>query len=108
YRIDIDHVNYHQNSLANNTPYTTPPQEGGFLEYPKRVAGHVIRGRSPSFNDYFSQVRIFWNSLTPIEKQHTIEGFSYQLGKVKSRDVRQANVNLLVNVDTELAYIVAD
>lgn len=106
-RIDVDQVNYHNNSLANNTPYTTPPAEGGYVHYPTKVEGHVIRGRSESFNDFFTQPRIFWNSLTPVEKQHTIEAFSYQLGKVKSRSVRQQNVDLLVNVDRELARIVA-
>lgn len=108
YRIDVDQINYRNNSLANNTPYTTPPEEGGYEHYPARVDGRIIRGRSESFNDYFSQVRIFWNSLTPIEKQHTIEAFSYQLGKVKSESVRQQNVNLLVNVDKEMATIIAD
>lgn len=108
YRIDVDQVNYHKNSLANNTPYTTPPEEGGYAHYPQKVEGHVTRARSKSFDDYFSQPRIFWNSLTPVEKQHTIEGLSYQIGKVKSRSVRQQNVDMLVNVDQELAYIVAD
>ncbi|MFD1850649.1 catalase [Oceanobacillus bengalensis] len=108
YRIDVDQVNYHENSLANNTPHTTPPEAGGYEHYPTKVEGHVIRGRSESFNDFFTQPRIFWNSLTPIEKQHTIDGFSYQLGKVESESVRQQNVNLLVNVDTDLACIVAD
>src|SRR5690606_1066023 len=107
-RIDVDQINYRNNSLAGNTPYTTPPEEGGFASYPRRVEGRVTRERSPSFNDFFTQVRIFWNSLSPVEKQHTIEGFSYQLGKVKSESVRQQNVNLLVNVDKELATIVAD
>jgi len=108
YRIDVDQVNYHQNSLAENTPYTTPPEAGGYEHYPTKVEGHIIRGRSESFNDFYSQPRIFWNSLTPQEKQQTINGFSYQLGKVRSESVRQQNVNLLVNVDQELAYIVAD
>lgn len=108
FRIDVDQVNYHKNSLANNTPYTTPPEEGGYEYYPKKVEGHVIRARSKSFNDYFTQPRIFWNSMTPVERQHTIEAFSYQLGKVKSESVRQQNVDLLVNVDKELATIVAD
>lgn len=107
-RIDVDQINYHRNSLANNTPYTTPPEQGGYEHYPKKVSGHVVRGRSPSFNDFYTQTRIFWNSLTPVEKDHTIEGFSYQLGKVKSESVRQQNVNLLVNVDRDLACIVAD
>ncbi|MGN7388172.1 catalase [Sporosarcina sp. SAFN-015] len=107
-RIDVDQVNYHNNSLANNAPFTAPPEQEIFIHYPQKVDGHIIRGRSPSFNDFFSQPRIFWNSLTPIEKQHTIDGFSYQLGKVKSESVRQQNVDLLVNVDKELANIIAD
>src|SRR5690606_12183847 len=108
YRIDVDQVNYHENSLADNTPYTTPPEEGGYESYPKKIDGHAIRARSKSFDDFFTQPRIFWNSLTPVEKQHTIEALSYQLGKVKSESVRQQNVDMIVNVDQELAMIVAD
>ena len=108
YRIDVDQVSYHRNSLADNTPYTTPPEEGGYESYPKKIDGHAIRARSKSFDDFFSQPRIFWNSLTPIEKQHTIEALSYQLGNVKSESVRQQNVDILVNVDQEMAAIVAD
>lgn len=108
YRIDVDQVNYHKNSLANNTPYTTPPEEGGYEYYPKKVEGNVIRARSESFKDYFTQPRVFWNSLTPVEKQHTVEALSYQLGKVKSKSVREQNVKLLVKVDQEMSYIVAD
>lgn len=107
YRIDVDHVNYRNNSLANNTPYTTPPQEGGYAHYPQKVQGRVTRKLSDSFKDFYTQPRIFWNSLTPVEKQHTIDGFSYQLGKVKSVSVRQQNVNLLGKIDTELAATIA-
>ncbi|WP_100011153.1 catalase [Lentibacillus sediminis] len=108
HRIDVDQVNYHKNSLANNTPYTVPPEDGGYETYPKYEEGHVIRARSESFKDYYTQPRIFWNSMTPIEKQHTIQGFSYQLGKVESEFVRQQNVNNLVKVDKEMACIIAD
>lgn len=108
YRIDVDQVSYHYNSLANNTPYTTPPEEGGYESYPKKVDGHVIRARSKSFDDFFTQPRIFWNSLTPVEKQHTIEALSYQLGNVISESVRQQNVDMMVNVDKEMACIIAD
>ncbi|WP_010530250.1 catalase [Lentibacillus jeotgali] len=108
YRIDVDQVDYHKNSLANNTPNTTPPEEGGYEHYPKKVEGQAVRARSESFKDYFTQPRIFWNSMAPIEKQHTIEALSYQLGRVKNESVRQQNVNLLVNVDKEMASTVAD
>ena len=108
YQIDVDQVNYHNNSLADNTPYTTSKEDGGFEHYPTKLDGHVVRGRSDSFNDYFSQPRIFWNSLSPMEQKHTIEAFSFQLGKVVDQSVRQQNVDLLANVDTELANTIAD
>ncbi|WP_174612949.1 catalase [Virgibacillus ihumii] len=108
YRIDVDQGGYHRNSLANNTPYTTPPEEGGYEHYPEKVEGRKIRARSDSFNDYFTQPRIFWNSASPVEKQHLIKALSYQIGRVKSESVRQQSVNLLINVDKEMASIVAD
>ncbi|WP_040287709.1 catalase [Sporosarcina koreensis] len=108
YRIDVDQTNYHKNSISDNTPYTVPPEEGGYASYPKKVEGHVIRARSKSFDDFFTQPRIFWNSLTPVEKQHMIEALSFQLGCVQSESVRQQNVDILVKVDKEMANIVAD
>jgi len=108
YRIDVDQGKYHNNSIADNTPHTSTPEEGGYEHYHQKVEGNVIRGRSESFNDFFSQPRAFWNSLSPVEKQHTIDAFSYQLGRVKSESIRQQNVDLLVNVDKELAQIIAD
>ncbi|KZE37165.1 catalase [Bhargavaea cecembensis] len=108
YRIDTDQVNYHQNSLADNTPYTVPVDEGGYEYYPTRVEGHKIRARSESFSDFFSQPRIFWNSLTPIEKQHTIEALSYQLGRCRNISVREQNVDILAKVDEGMAAVVAN
>src|SRR5690625_1352236 len=107
-RNDVYPVWYHNNSLANNTPHTTPPEEGGYEHYPTKVEGHVIRARSDSFKDYFSQPRIFWNSLTPVEKQHLVESLSYQIGSCESKSVRQQAVNMLVNVDQEMAHVIAD
>lgn len=106
--IDVDRVWYHKNSLADNTPHTTPPEEGGYEHYPERVDGRKIRARSESFNDYFSQPRIFWNSMTPEEKLRLIEALSYQIGSCERESVRQQAVDLLVNVDKEMAYEVAD
>ncbi|WP_164669363.1 catalase [Virgibacillus doumboii] len=108
YRIDVDQVSYLNNSIADNTPNTTPQEEGGYEHYPKKTEGQAVRARSESFKEYFAQPRIFWNSLSPVEKQHTIQALSYQLGRVQNVSVRQQNVNVLVNVDREMACIVAD
>lgn len=108
YNIDVDETSYHNNSLENNTPYTTPPEDGGYAHYPQKVEGEVTRKRSVKVDDYYTQPRIFWNSLTVIEKQHMIEALNYQIGSVKSESVRQQCVDMLVNVDKEMATIVAD
>ncbi len=108
YPIDVDEAKYNNNSLSNSSPHTTPVEEGGYEHYPQKVDGTMTRARSDSFTDYYTQPRIFWNSLTEIEKQHTIKALSFQIGSVLSKSVRQQCVDQLVNVDQEMAYIVAD
>ncbi|GAB3804812.1 catalase [Virgibacillus kimchii] len=107
HRIDIDQVSYHENSLANNTPATSSPEEGGFEHYQEKVDGKIIQERSPSFKDFFSQARLFWNSMSSIEKQHIIDAFSYEVGSVDSRSVRQQVVDMFVHVDKEMATEIA-
>lgn len=105
--INVGRVNYHRNSLANNTPAPAPPEEGGYKHYEEKVEGKKIRARSKSFTDFFSQATMFWNSMSIPEKQHIIDAFSFELGKVKSKSVRKQNVELFANVNLELAQIIA-
>ena len=108
YRIDVDYVDYRKNYLACNTPATVSPEDGGFTHYPEKVEGHVTRDvPSSSFTDYFSQARLFWNSMTPVEKKHIIELFIFHLSQVKCEVIRQRNVNMFGNVDREMATIIA-
>ncbi|WP_312400118.1 catalase-related domain-containing protein, partial [Chryseobacterium sp.] len=67
-----------------------------------------IRKRSQSFFDHFSQPALFYNSLTDYEKRHVQQAFSFELGKVNIVAIRQRMVNMLLEVDTELATIVAN
>lgn len=109
YRIDVDYVTYHNNSLAGNTPAETSFKEGGYVHYPGNVEGHITREvPSKSFYDFFSQPRLFWNSLSPVEKQDLVDTFIYHLQFVKSKSIRQQNVNMWVNVDKEMATMIAD
>ena len=109
HRIDVDSVHYHNNSLAGNTPAEASFEEGGYVNYPERVDGHVTREvPSDSFYDFFSQPRLFWNSLSPVEKQDLVETFIYHLGYVKSESVRQQNVDMWVNVDKGMATTIAE
>lgn len=108
YRIDVDRVNYKENYLAGNTPEVVPPEEGGFAHYPEKVAGHVTRERpSDSFFDFFSQPRMFWNSMSKVEKHLIIDTFIFHLGYVKSKAIRKQVVDMFANVDLEMATKIA-
>lgn len=96
-------VAYHNNSLANNTPAPVPEEEGGFSHYQEKVEGKKVRQRSASFEDHFSQARIYWNSLGGPERQHVIDAFSFEVGHVKDMKVRQQVVEMFANVDLDLA-----
>lgn len=109
HRIDVDPVHFHKNSLAGNTPAEAPPGDGGYTHYPEGVSGVITRDApSASFTDHFSRARLFWNSLSPIEKDDLIRTFAFHLGKVKSKSVRQQNVDMFANVDVGMAAKIAD
>jgi catalase len=100
--INKGQVAYHNNTLANNSPKTVSPAEGGYAHYQEKVEGRKIRARSESFKDHFSQATLFWNSMSTAEKKHIIDAFRFELGKVKSKAVRQNVVNMFANVDLDM------
>ncbi|SFS77543.1 catalase [Paenibacillus sp. 453mf] len=100
-------VSYHKNSIAGNTPSPASPQEGGYQHYAEKVEGHKIKARSSSFEDFYSQALLFWNSMSEPEKKHLISAFQFELGKVQRMEVRQQVIHLLMNIAPELASAVA-
>ncbi|AOH57346.1 catalase HPII [Peribacillus muralis] len=100
-------VSYHKNSLAGNSPVPASEAEGGYAHYQEKVDGRKVRQRSESFKDHYSQAKLFWNSMTEVEKEHIIAAFHFEVGKVKSKDVQQQVVEMFSNVDLELAEAIA-
>ncbi|MFJ7365964.1 catalase [Peribacillus frigoritolerans] len=100
-------VSYHKNSLAGNSPEPASEGEGGYAHYQEKVDGRKVRQRSESFKDHYSQAKLFWNSMTDVEKEHIIQAFHFEVGKVKSKDVQQQIVEMFSNVDVELAKTIA-
>src|SRR5699024_5745648 len=78
-------------------------KEGGYAHYQEKVEGNKVRSRSVTFNDHFSQVKMFWNSMSKPEKQHIIDAFSFELGRVKSMAIRQQVVDMYAKADLGLA-----
>ena len=101
--INRGQVSYHKNSLQNNTPNPVPRANGGYEHYQEKVDGRKIRARSQGFEDHFSQARLFWNSMTPIEKEHITKAFCFEVGKVQSMDVRKQVVEMVAHISHDLA-----
>ena len=101
-------TSYHRNGLNDNQPTPVPAEQGGYEHYQEKIDGKKIRGRSESFQDFYSQAKLFYNSLAPFEKQHIKEAFSFELGKCKSDTVKANAVALINHIDRQLAQEVAD
>jgi catalase len=105
--INVGRVSYHPNSLAGGCPYQAKIAEGGFSSYSERIDAHKVRARSESFNDHFTQARMFYESQTDFEKNHIASALKFELGKVKTTAIRVRMLGLLSQVDMELAQKVA-
>lgn len=105
----IQGANYEPNSVSNNWPRETPEaaKDGGYDSYHERIDAQKIRERSPSFAEFYSHPRLFWQSQTKAEQDHIVGAFSFELGKVARRYIRERIVDLLARVDRELAKRVA-
>ncbi|KAK9700424.1 hypothetical protein K7432_012210 [Basidiobolus ranarum] len=100
-------VAYFPNNLQNNSPRMASSNVGGYESYADKVDGKKERGTAPSFFDYFSQPQLFYNSLTENEQQQLIAAARFELGKTKSQLIRDKMIELLNNVDHNLARRVA-
>ena len=96
-------VAYEPNTLANGTEFRMDGAAQGFQSYPEQIDPPKVRGRSPSFDDHFSQATLFWNSQTTAEKDHIVATFRFELSKVELSEIRQRMVDNLAHVDIKLA-----
>jgi len=105
--INAGRVAYEPNRLAGNIPNQVPAAQGGFVTYPERVAGPKVRERSATFGDHYGQARLFWNSMTPIEREHITKALQFELSKCNTRDVRLRMLGHLQHINDVLAAQVA-
>ncbi|WP_293775659.1 catalase [uncultured Oxalicibacterium sp.] len=99
-------VSYEPNSLGGGCPFQAGRMTG-FTSVPEPVAGDKVRGKPEKFADHYSQARLFWQSQSPVEQQHIIRAFRFELTRVQIQAIRDRVVSLLMNVDDELANGVA-
>ncbi len=98
---------YRPNSLDGGCPFHAGTEDAALIEVPQPVAGPKSRTAAASFDDHFSQVRMFWRSLTPTEQDHVASAYTFELGKCYEEAVRVRQVECLARVSHELATRVA-
>lgn len=101
---------YKPNSLDGGNPFPAEQtDEHTFVEIAHEIPASKKERRSPeSFDDHYSQPRMFWLSLTPVEQQHLADAFTFELGKCYEETIREREVAVLASVDSELARMVAE
>ncbi len=106
--INTGKTSYNPNTTGNGCPFQAKALDGGFVSYNERIDARKIRARSKSFFDHFSQATLFFNSQSAFEKNHIIDAFRFELGKLESDAIRIRVVGMLTLVDKTLAAKVAE
>jgi catalase len=104
--INKGRVSYAPASLDGHVIEEVGPKPG-FVSFPEVVNGPKIRERSPSFEDHYGQASLFWNSQTPIEKEHIVKALQFELSKVETKEVRQRMLVHLEKINSVLGSQVA-
>jgi catalase len=110
---------YHPNSLDGGCPFPAmvtggaeqgaTHDDGAFVDVPQHLAEDVVTREQPaSFDDHFSQARLFYRSLTPVEQLHVKQAYAFELGKVYEQAIAERQLRCLANIDAELCGFVAE
>jgi len=99
---------YKPNTLDGGAPTEATVDEGAFIDVPVAVNGEITREHPASFDDHFSQARLFYVSLTDVEQEHLTQALSFELGKCYEESVKTRYLEVLAHVDQDLAETVAD
>ncbi|MCW2697358.1 MAG: katE [Modestobacter sp.] len=98
---------YKPNSVDDDSPAVADAANGGYVTVPRKVEGEVVRGAPASFDDHFSHAALFYASLSDLEKRHTAEAYTFELGKVYEMAIKERALTVLAKIDTELCATVA-
>jgi catalase len=98
---------YHPNSIDGDEPLLADNKHGGYVQMPRPIEGTAVRAQPVSFDDHFSQATMFYRSLSLIEQTHVVEAFTFELGKVYEQAIKERELQVLANVDTDLCEQVA-
>jgi len=100
---------YRPNSLDGGLPYETPADDHALIEHPEPLPASVKeRAHAASFDDHFSQARLFFLSLSEVEREHVAQAYTFELGKCYEETIRVRQLRNLAAIDPRLAQVVAE
>ncbi|HWL44364.1 MAG TPA: catalase [Ilumatobacter sp.] len=103
----VGRVNYEPNSWMGDAAGPREDPAGGHTPFAEPIDGVKQRVRSERFADHYSQARQFYVSQTPVEQDHIVEAFVFELSKCEQPGIRARLVANLRNVDEDFAARVA-
>ncbi|RKN45388.1 catalase [Micromonospora endolithica] len=99
---------YRPNSLDGGNPFPAGDAEHAFLDVPVTVTeAPKVRANPVSFDDHFSQARLFWLSMSPVEREHIIRAYTFELAKCYHQAIKERQLQCLANIDPVLCAQVA-
>lgn len=107
--IPLNEAAYSPNTLNKGNPKQANQTDGnGFFTAPgRKVSGTLQRTLASTFQDVWSQPRLFWNSLGKTEKQFLVNAMRFENSKVQSEVVKRNVLIQLNRVSHNLAERVA-
>ena len=96
---------YLPNAVGGGCPFLAGEDNRGYIHVPREVTGAKVRKRGP--NDEYTQARLFWNSVTDVERDHIVDAYTFELGKVDVPAVVERMIARLALIDRTLAKRVA-
>ncbi|KAK7430029.1 catalase [Neonectria magnoliae] len=100
---------YSPNTLNKGYPQQANQTQGkGFFTAPNRKAsGNLLRARSSTFSDHWSQPRLFYNSLTEVEQQFLINAIRFETSHLQSEAVKKNVLKQLNKISHDIAVRVS-
>ncbi|SMC81877.1 catalase [Lentzea albidocapillata] len=99
---------YRPNTLDGGNPFVAKAQDRPLVEVAQPLPRAVkVREAPKSFADHFTQPRLFWQSLSPVEKEHLVNAFTFELGKCYEQAIKERELLVLAGVDATLCAGVA-
>jgi catalase len=99
---------YRPNSLDGGCPFVADGDGRALEDLAVALpASTKVRAAPASYDDHYSQVRLFWLSMTPVEQEHIIRAYTFELGKCYEQAVKERQLRALANIDPVLCSEVA-